>query len=64
MSRGDKKSDKLDVMATNLAMHIAAMKPVYLKEENIPETVRNEILESEHGERALKKFIKRDVLWK
>merc|ERR1711924_76050 len=64
MSRDDKKAnDKLDTMATNLAMHIAAMKPVYLKEEDIPESVKAEVLASEHGERALKKFIKRDVLW-
>lgn len=44
-------------------MHIAAMKPAYLKEEHIPEEVKQEILESEKGKRALKKFIKRDVLW-
>jgi translation elongation factor EF-Ts len=64
LRRADNKSnDKLRVMASNLAMHIAAMKPVYLREEDIPDSVRNEILESEEGERALKKFIKRDVLW-
>ena len=50
-------------MATQLAMHIAAMKPAYLKEEDIPESVKAEILEAEKGKRALKKFIKRDVLW-
>ena len=44
-------------------MHVAAMKPAYLKEEDIPESVKAEILEGEKGNRALKKFIKRDVLW-
>ena len=44
-------------------MHIAAMKPAYLKEQHIPEEVKQEILEGEKGNRALKKFIKRDVLW-
>ena len=58
-------NDKLDIMATSLAMHIAAMKPVYLKEEDIPNTVREEVLSREDGgEKALKKFIKRDVLYK
>lgn len=52
-------------MATNLAMHIAAMKPVYLTEEEIPESVREEVLSREDGgEKSLKKFIKRDVLFK
>ena len=66
LSRGDEKvNDKLDIMATSLAMHIAAMKPVYLTEENIPSTVREEVLSREDGgEKALKKFIKRDVLYK
>jgi translation elongation factor EF-Ts len=50
-------------MANSLTKHIAAMKPTYIKEEFIPESVKNEILESENGQRALKKFIKRDVLW-
>ena len=44
-------------------MHIAAMKPAYLKESDIPDKVKAEILEAEKGNRALKKFIKRDVLW-
>jgi translation elongation factor EF-Ts len=44
-------------------MHIAAMKPTYLQESNIPESVKQEILASENGENALKKYIKRDVLW-
>mgnify|MGYP002633432585 CR=1 FL=1 len=66
LSRGDQKmNDKLDIMSTNLAMHIAAMKPVYLREEDIPDSVREEVLSREDGgERALKKFIKRDVLYK
>ena len=64
LSREDKKiSEALDKMATQLAMHIAAMKPAFLKEEDIPESVKNEILEGEGGERALKKYIKRDVMW-
>ena len=41
LSRADKKqTDELDGMATQLAMHIAAMKPAYLKEEDIPEQVK------------------------
>jgi translation elongation factor EF-Ts len=44
-------------------MHIAAMKPAYLKLEEIPERVKQEILDGENGEKALKKYIKRDVLW-
>jgi translation elongation factor EF-Ts len=46
-----------------MAMHIAAMKPAFLKEEDIPDKVRQEILEGENGQRALKKYIKRDVMW-
>ena len=49
-------------MATQLSMHIAAMKPAYLREEDIPDKVREEILAGENGDRALKKYIKRDVL--
>lgn len=64
LSREDKKkSDKLDIMAASLAMHIAAMKPIYKQIEDIPESVKLDILAGEEGERALKKFIKRDVLW-
>ena len=44
-------------------MHVAAMKPSYLKESDIPQKVIDEILESENGKKSLKKFIKRDVLW-
>ena len=50
-------------MASNLVKHIAAMKPAYTREEDIPDKVRQEILESEKGENALKKYIKRDVLF-
>jgi translation elongation factor EF-Ts len=64
LSRDDKKANEsFDKMATQLAMHIAAMKPAYLKEEDIPDAVRQEILAGEGGEGALKKYIKRDVLW-
>lgn len=50
-------------MAHSLAMHIAAMKPTFLKEQDIPDSIRQEILSGEEGEKALKKYIKRDVLW-
>lgn len=64
LSREDHKvNDKLGIMANNLSMHIAAMKPAYLKKEQIPDSVTEEVLAGENGERALKKFIKRDVLW-
>lgn len=58
----DKSSD-LSGMCQQLSMHIAAMKPVFTKQEDIPEKVKQEILESEKGAKALKRFIKRDVLW-
>ena len=64
LTRADhKQNEKLDIMAGQLAMHIAAMKPTFLKEEDIPAEVRKQILEGEDGEKALKKYIKRDVLW-
>jgi translation elongation factor EF-Ts len=64
LSREDKKQNEaLNKMATQLAMHIAAMKPAYLMESEIPDSVKQEILEGEDGERALKKYIKRDVMW-
>mmetsp|Transcript_42322 Transcript_42322/g.64920 ORF Transcript_42322/g.64920 Transcript_42322/m.64920 type:complete len:84 (-) Transcript_42322:8-259(-) len=44
-------------------MHSAAMKPSFLKEQDIPDSLREEILASEKGKKALKQFIKRDVLW-
>jgi len=50
-------------MANQLAMHVAAMKPTFLKKEDIPEKVIQELMESENGKKALKKYIKRDVLW-
>lgn len=53
----------LDTMASQLTKHIAAMKPAYLKENDIPDSVRQEILDGENGKKALKKYIKRDVLW-
>ena len=55
--------DELDKMGQQLALHIAAMKPAFTKEGDIPEKVKQEILESENGKKALKKYIKRDVLW-
>ena len=58
-----KQNDKLDIMASSLAMHIAAMKPTFMKREDIPDRVKEEILAGEDGEKALKKYIKRDVLW-
>ena len=61
LSREDKKANEaLDKMASQLAMHIAAMKPAFLKEEDIPDKIRQEILEGENGQRALKKYIKRN----
>ena len=39
------------------------MKPAYLKESDIPEKVSQDILESEDGKKALKKYIKRDVFF-
>jgi translation elongation factor EF-Ts len=50
-------------LANNLAMHVAAMKPTYLQRDDIPESVKQEILAGENGEIALRKYIKRDVLW-
>jgi len=64
LSRADKKkNDKLDAMASSLAMHIAAMKPAYQFKEDIPDSVKQDILNGQDGEKALKKYIKRDVLW-
>ena len=41
LSREDKViDDQLDAMASQLSMHIAAMKPAYLKQEDIPESVK------------------------
>ena len=54
---------ELDTMASQLTKHIAAMKPAYLKENDIPDSVKQEILDGENGKKALKKYIKRDVLW-
>ena len=45
---------ELQAMAQQLSMHIAAMKPTFIQREDIPESVKNEILESEKGEKALK----------
>jgi translation elongation factor EF-Ts len=44
-------------------MHNAAMKAAYVKESDVPKNVIEEILASEGGKKALKKFIKRDVLY-
>ena len=45
-------------------MHIAAMKPAFLREKDIPDEIKKEILEREDGgEKAFKKYIKRDVLF-
>ena len=54
---------QLDHMASQLTKHIAAMKPAYMKENDIPDSVKQEILDGENGKKALKKYIKRDVLW-
>ena len=64
MTRSDMKNgDKLADMAAQLAMHNAAMKATYVKKDEIPQDVIDEVLASEGGEKALKKFIKRDVLF-
>lgn len=44
-------------------MHNAAMKATYVMKSEIPQDVIDEVLASEGGEKALKKFIKRDVLF-
>ena len=63
LGREDKKvNDKLDLMASSLVKHIAAMKPAFTHEADIPAEVVQEILESEGGQKALKKYLKRDVL--
>lgn len=60
----DKKlNEELMKMATSLTMHIAAMKPSYLKEQDIPDKVRQDILDGENGAKALKKYIKKEILW-
>lgn len=46
-------------------MHIAAMKPVYTTEQDIPAEVRQQVLDEAQDlkpDKVLKKFIKRDVL--
>ena len=65
MTRQDQLSgdDEFQQLASNLAMHIAAMKPSFLKQEDIPDSLKQEILESEKGKKALREFIRRDVLW-
>lgn len=64
LSRSDKKNgDKLADMANQLAMHNAAMKATYVQKEDIPQSVIDELLASEGGEKAVKKYIKRDVLF-
>jgi len=41
LSREDKViDDDLGALASQLSMHIAAMKPAYLKQEDIPESVK------------------------
>lgn len=49
-----------------MAMHIAAMKPVYTTEQDIPAEVRQQVLDEAQDlkpDKVLKKFIKRDVLY-
>ena len=41
-------------MCQKLSMHIAAMKPVYTKQEEISEKTKQDILESEKGTKGLK----------
>ena len=40
LQRSDKKLDGLDTMASNLVKHIAAMKPSFTSESDIPDKVR------------------------
>lgn len=64
LSRKDGKSaEKLNDVAMDLAMHNAAMKATFVKQQDIPQSVIDEILAGENGEKALKKYIKRDVLY-
>ena len=58
-----KPNDELQTMAKTLSMHVAAMKPAFIKQDDIPEEEKNKILEAKNGKNALKEYIKGNVLW-
>ena len=59
------QNKKLQELASSLSLHIAAMKPIYLFENELPIEARDQVVNEqttpEGKKRALEKLIQRDV---
>jgi len=59
------QTNKLQELASSLSLHIAAMKPIYLFENELPTEARDQVVNEqttpEGKKRALEKLIQRDV---
>lgn len=63
MKAEDKKfNTELQILTQQLSLHIAAMKPVYLNKKEVPQEVKQELLDKGPGDKALWKMFNSDVL--
>lgn len=62
MKSDDKKfNNDIQELAQNLTLHIAAMKPVYLNKREVPQEVKDKLLET-GSDRQLWKMYAQEVL--
>eukprot|EP00347_Sterkiella_histriomuscorum_P020319 403338266 len=63
MKAEDKKHNaELEALSQQLALHIAAMRPVYLNKQQVPQEVKQKLLEEGPADKALWKMFTKDVL--
>lgn len=63
MKTEDKKNNQeLEYLTQQLALHVAAMKPVYLNKKEVPQTLKDEAIAKGPGDKALWALYNREVL--
>ena len=65
-SQDSKLNAEVQKLAGDLSLHLAAMKPNYLTEQDVPQDVRNKVMEDltsdEEKKRALDKLFSQEVM--
>lgn len=63
MKTEDKKfNTELKILTQQLSLHIACMKPVYLNKKEVPQELKQQLLEKGPGDKALWKMFNNEVL--
>jgi translation elongation factor EF-Ts len=65
-SQDSKLNAEVQKLAGDLSLHLAAMKPNYLTEQDVPQDVRNKVMEDlpseEEKKRSLEKLFSQEVM--